>query len=423
MSERALEVVAGELLRAQGLTLGLVESSTGGLVGHRITEVPGSSAYFVGSIVPYARQVQERLVGVDPAMLERHGVVSQATAREMARGARRLFLADIGLSVTGIAGPARGRRSNKPVGLTYIGLSAEDIETCERHVFGGSRSENKWQSAEVALDLLRRYLQRRIELPELQQIVDGVDPQSSPELAVVRPAEAGIAHFTLHNSQPAAHTSQFTIRNRLGVLSSAFNPLTAAHVRMAEQAMREYRLAEAMLELSRVNVDKRVFGASLSERLWMLKRFAEGRPRFSVAMCSHARFIDKAKAILTSYPEDTELYFIVGYDTLVRVFDPKYYGNLEAELGKLFEQSEFIAANRGEHSLADVEEFLEQPVCRPFADKIHLIELDAFHAGLSSTQVRKRVEQGESIAGLVPDEIVGLISLTALAETDRSRDL
>lgn len=413
----------GEMLRAQGLTLGLVESSTGGLIGHRITEVPGSSDYFAGSIVPYARSVQEQIVGVAHVTLEQYGVVSAATAREMARRARRLFLADIGLSVTGIAGPAGRKRSKKPVGLTYAGLSAVDFETCERHVFEGNRSENKWQSAEAALALLRRYLQRRIELPELQQIVDGVDPQSSPELAVVRPAEAGIAQFAIDNSRLTLDTSHFTSHHRLGILSSAFNPLTEAHVRMAELAMGEYRLAEVMLELSRVNVDKRVFGASLSERLWMLKRFAEGRPRFSVAMCSHARFIDKAKAILTSYPADTELYFIVGYDTLARVFDPKYYDNLEAELGELFDQSQFIAANRGEHRLADMKQFLEQRVCRPFADRIHLIELDAFHAGLSSTQVRKRVKQGESIAGLVPDEIGELIPLTALAGTGRVRDL
>ncbi|MFQ5342133.1 MAG: nicotinamide-nucleotide amidohydrolase family protein [Anaerolineae bacterium] len=400
MSEKPLELVVGEMLRAQGLTLGVAESSTGGLLGHRITEVPGSSGYFAGSVVPYARSAQEQIVGVAQATLEQYGVVSEATAREMARGARRLFETDIGLSVTGIAGPAGRRRSKKPVGLTYVGLSAVDIEACERHLFEGSRSENKWQSAEVALHLLKRYLQRRIELPELQRSVDSVDPRSAPRLVVVKPAEAGV--------------SQAPIGRRLGVLSSAFNPLTSAHVRMARLAMQEYRLAEVMLELSKVNVDKRVYGASLAERLWMLERFVEGRPRFSVAMCSHARFIDKARAIRAAVADDIDLYFIVGYDTLVRVFDPKYYHNLSAELGELFDQSQFIAANRGEHSLADVEEFLEQPAYRSFTNKIHLIELDAFHASLSSTQVRELVEQGESIAGLVPDEIGDLIPLTAL---------
>lgn len=407
MAEKPLEVVVGEMLCVQGLTLGLVESSTGGLAGHRITEVPGSSNYFVGSVVPYARQVQERLVGVAHETIEQYGVVSEPVAREMARGARRQLQADIGLSITGIAGPD-GRRSKKPTGLTYIALSAEDIETCERHVFQGNRSENKWQSTEAALSLLRRYLQRRAELPELQQIIDPLAPEGRPQLAVIQPAEAGIIQFEIR-------TPKSEIRNSLGVLSSAFNPLTQAHVRMAELAMQEYQLAEVMFELSKVNVDKRVFGASLAERLWMLKHFVAGRPRLSVAMCSHARFIDKAKAIRTVYPEGTGIYFIVGYDTLVRVFDLKYYDDLEVELRELFDQSQFIVANRGQYSLADVRSFLREPACRPFADKIHLIELDAFHAGLSSTQIRQRLAAGESIAGLAPDEIIPLIPLTALA--------
>ncbi len=407
MSKKPLEVTVGEMLRAQGLTVGLVESSTGGLVGHRLTEVPGSSDYFVGSIVPYARRIQEQLVGVALETLEEHGVVSEPTAREMARGARRQLQTDIGLSVTGIAGPSRGRRSRKPVGLTYIGLSAEDFETCERYVFAGTRSENKWQSAEAVLSLLQRYLQRRSELPTLQQIVDDVNPEGVPQLAVVRPAPAGIPH-------PETRDAQYAVRNRLGVLSSAFNPLTTAHVRVAELAMQEYQLAEVMLELSKVNVDKAVYGASLAERLWMLWHFAEGRPRFSVAMCSHGRFIDKVRAIRTAYPENTEPYFIVGYDTLVRVFDPKYYTDLQAELRELFDQSHFIAANRGQQSLADVQAFLKQPVCRPFANRVHLIELDSFHAGLSSTQVRERLKRGETVTGLIPNEILGLISLTGL---------
>jgi len=162
MAEKPLEVVVGEMLRAQDLTLGLAESSTGGLVGHRITEVPGSSDYFLGSIVAYSRDIQERLLGVSSATLERYGVVSEQTAREMARGARQGLGADVALAVTGIASPHKGR-SKKPIGLTYIALSAEDEEACERHLFGGDRSENKRLSAEALLDLLKRYLKCRIE--------------------------------------------------------------------------------------------------------------------------------------------------------------------------------------------------------------------------------------------------------------------
>ncbi len=400
MTEKPLELIVGEMLRAAGLTVGLAESSTGGLVGHRITQIPGSSDYFVGSVVPYALDIQERLLGVAHTTIEAHGVVSEPVTREMARGARRQLRADIGISVSGIASPHSGR-STKPIGLTYVGLSAEDLEACERHIFQGDRAENKWQSAEAALELLRRYLDRRRELPELQRIVDNVDPEAAPQLVQIQAAEAGITGAS--------------VGQRLGVLSSAFNPLTEAHAKMAELALREYQLGEVMLELSKMNVDKRVYGASLAERLWMLKHFVASRPALSVGLCSHARFIDKAKAIREVYPEGTDIYFIVGYDTLVRVFDPKYYDDLDAELQELFEEAQFIAANRGQQTLDDVEAFLERPVCRPYADKVHLIELDSFHATLSSTLGRERLAEGESVADLVPDEILPLLRLTALA--------
>ena len=165
MTEKPLEAVVGEMLRTQGLKLGLAESSTGGLVGHLITEVSGSSDYFVGSIVAYSGEMLKKLLGVSSATLERYGVVSEGAAREMARGARRELGADIALAITGIASPHSGR-SKKPVGLTYLCLSAQDFEICKRHVFGGDRSENKNQSAEAALDLLKRYLEGRIERKE-----------------------------------------------------------------------------------------------------------------------------------------------------------------------------------------------------------------------------------------------------------------
>ena len=157
MNKEALEITIGEILTAKNLTLALAESCTGGLVGHRLTEVPGSSTYFLGGIVAYAYDAKERLLGVKHDTLYRHGAVSAKTALEMARGARHALGTDLGLSVTGIAGPSGGT-PDKPVGLTYIALSARDDKRCERHVWAGDRSENKVLSAEAALDLLLRYL-------------------------------------------------------------------------------------------------------------------------------------------------------------------------------------------------------------------------------------------------------------------------
>jgi nicotinamide-nucleotide amidase len=153
----SLEVIVGQLLLQHKLTLALAESCTGGLVGHRITDVPGSSAYLLGGIVAYSYAAKELLLGVRHDTLYDHGAVSAETAVEMARGARRVLGADIGISVTGIAGPGGGM-PGKPVGLVYICLSARDAERVEKYVWEQDRAGNKWASSEAALQLLRDYL-------------------------------------------------------------------------------------------------------------------------------------------------------------------------------------------------------------------------------------------------------------------------
>ncbi|MFZ5919036.1 MAG: CinA family protein [Chloroflexota bacterium] len=152
------EEKVGELLTQQGLTLALAESCTGGLLGHRITNVPGSSAYFIGGVVAYAYEAKERILGVRHETLYDHGAVSEETAREMAHGVRRLLLADVGISVTGIAGPGGGL-PQKPVGLVFIALSARDTERCERYVWPHDRQGNKAASADAALTMLLQYLE------------------------------------------------------------------------------------------------------------------------------------------------------------------------------------------------------------------------------------------------------------------------
>jgi len=156
---RDLAEAVGRLLRAQGKWVALAESCTGGLVGHLITNVPGSSDYFWGSAVTYAYEAKERVLGVRHETLMEYGAVSPETAREMAQGVRRLSGADVAVSVTGIAGPGGGG-PGKPVGLVYLHLSAPDAEWGERHVWSFDREGNKLASAEAALRLLLRYLER-----------------------------------------------------------------------------------------------------------------------------------------------------------------------------------------------------------------------------------------------------------------------
>ncbi len=160
MTKEQLERIVGELVRSQKLTLSVAESCTGGLLGHRLTNVPGSSDYFVGGVVAYSYEAKERVLGVRHDTLYDHGAVSEQTALEMARGARRLLGTDVALSVTGIAGPGGGM-PGKPVGLVYIALSARDQETCHQFVWEGTRESNKAHSAQAALELLVAYLRQR----------------------------------------------------------------------------------------------------------------------------------------------------------------------------------------------------------------------------------------------------------------------
>jgi len=152
-----LEREVGNLLRQQGLTLGVVESATGGLLSHLITNVPGSSDYYRGSVTAYSNEVKIKVVGVKEDTLSRYGAVSYQVAEEMAEGGRKLLAADICLADTGIAGPS-GATPEKPLGLFYIGLSHKAGTYSRRHNFYENREQNKLDAANVALGWLKEYL-------------------------------------------------------------------------------------------------------------------------------------------------------------------------------------------------------------------------------------------------------------------------
>jgi PncC family amidohydrolase len=153
-----IEEKIGQLLLERHYTLAVAESCTGGLVGHRLTNIAGSSAYFLGGVVAYAYDAKERLLDVNHNTLYDFGAVSEQTAREMARGVRRALGADVGVSVTGIAGPGGGL-PGKPVGLTWVALSARDVEQAEQYLWTGDRLANKEQSAEAVLNVVLAHLE------------------------------------------------------------------------------------------------------------------------------------------------------------------------------------------------------------------------------------------------------------------------
>ena len=152
-----LELTVGMRLREAGLTVAAAESCTGGLILKRLTDIAGSSAYVLGGVVSYANRVKQHVLGVDADVLAREGAVSEPVARQMAEGVRALLGADVALSVTGIAGPGGGS-AEKPVGLTYIGLSAAEGTWVRRFVWTGDRAENRRLSADAAFRLLLDYL-------------------------------------------------------------------------------------------------------------------------------------------------------------------------------------------------------------------------------------------------------------------------
>ncbi|TKB32490.1 MAG: nicotinamide-nucleotide amidohydrolase family protein [Nitrospira sp.] len=151
------EVVGRELVR-QGLMVAIAESCTGGLIGHRLTQVAGSSAYLDRGAVCYSNRAKTEMLGVPADLIVKHGAVSQEVAASMAKGIRERAKVSVGLSVTGIAGPGGGTES-KPVGLVFIGLDGGDGQPIAQEFrFHGDRTVIKQRSSQAALNLLRRWL-------------------------------------------------------------------------------------------------------------------------------------------------------------------------------------------------------------------------------------------------------------------------
>jgi len=157
VGEESLAFTVGGLLRAQGLTLALAESCTGGLISYLITTVPGSSDYYLGGVCSYSNAMKSAVLKVEAETLVAHGAVSAETAAAMARGIRLLTGADLGLAVTGIAGPDGGSEA-KPVGTVFFGLDCRGEVSQERRQFIGKRDEIQTLSAQTGLDLIRRKL-------------------------------------------------------------------------------------------------------------------------------------------------------------------------------------------------------------------------------------------------------------------------
>ncbi len=147
----------GSTLVKKKLTLSVCESCTGGMLGSIVTQVTGSSKYFLGGVIAYSNEIKRKIVGVRSETLKKYGAVSAEVAREMAQAVRKKFRSDIGIGITGIAGPSGGSKE-KPVGLVYISLSYKKIVFIKRLLFKGNRDQIRRKACNEALMLLSRLL-------------------------------------------------------------------------------------------------------------------------------------------------------------------------------------------------------------------------------------------------------------------------
>ncbi|MCY3743691.1 MAG: hypothetical protein OXH00_21970 [Candidatus Poribacteria bacterium] len=249
--------------------------------------------------------------------------------------------------------------------------------------------------AKSLLNLLIQKCESHPDYGRYTELFNRLDPSAPPQIELVQRAAPPI----------------LMRGKKLGIFSGSFNPLTLAHTQMVEDTVAKYELDELLLLLAKANVDKSVFGLPLAARLLTVRKYAESQQAFSVGVSSHGRYIDKVVALKSIFPPDTEFHFIVGYDTLVRIFDTKYYTDFHAELQEVFASARFIVANRAEADIQTIASFMAQSNIRQYAAYVSSLLLPDVYAYMSSTEVRELLARGEAIEHLVPPSILTMLDV------------
>lgn len=222
----------------------------------------------------------------------------------------------------------------------------------------------------------------------LQKLVRSLAGEVSPFIQIVKEATEGISDMK---------------GGVLGVLPASFNPPTAAHEALVREAA--VPCDEILLILDQQAMDKALYGAQLVDRLLMLLALFGADQRISVGIANRGLFLDKVEALQNVYQKNTQIYFIVGYDTITRVLHPAYYADREESLRSLFAQARFLVANRGACGEQDLTELFARNANKPFAAQVSPLTLPAKLAEISSSEVRRRLAEGQSIKGLVPPQV------------------
>ncbi len=203
------------------------------------------------------------------------------------------------------------------------------------------------------------------------------------------------------------HRSDEGPYQRIGILSGSFNPPTVAHLRMAEMSQEKLSLDHILLLLAVRNVDKVRFDFSIKERAQMMTLIARSRSRWSAVLCSHGLFVEKALAVRRFFPEAEDLFFIVGQDTLSRIFDDRFYppGQKTLFLDRFFDLAHLAVFARPSLCPVPLRLLISAVGAEPYESRIHFLEGDASFAAVSSTMVRARLREDLPIDDLVPEVI------------------
>ena len=205
----------------------------------------------------------------------------------------------------------------------------------------------------------------------------------------------------------------------VGVFPSSFNPITKGHMEILQRAAEIKAFKEILLVLDTQAMDKENFGATLVDRLLMVQGLFEDHPSFSIGVSNRGLFLTKAESLKEIYPRGMDITFIVGYDTLERVFDTKYYEDREGALDQLFGSCTFMVVNREKQGKEALQQLMASAENRRFKGKVHFFEIPNHLARVSSNQVRQSLLEGKSIARLVPTQIGEFIEKVKLYKADR----
>lgn len=229
-------------------------------------------------------------------------------------------------------------------------------------------------------------------------ILEQLKSAKKPSILLVRKAPQGILG-------PKGH---------LGIFPASFNPPTKAHVALIREARKQTHLDEILVVLDLQAMDKKLIGATWEDRIAMMEVLFRKDPMISIGLSNRGLFLDKLEPLKRLYPSPIEFTFIVGFDTLIRILDKKYYKNRKRSLDELFEQSQFLVANRDEYEERVFEILFRKRENKRYREKMTYFSLPKRFGCLSSSLVRKRIIEGRSVGEWVPAGIARFIKETGL---------